>query len=171
MRRLLSRAAWLVALVLVNPASARADATLLVGLTSVDAVRPSYAFSFGYRPSAVGFEIEYLSTFGQTTPGDYSAGGIFASLIVQPVTISNVQIFTVGGVGVWGEGFAGGKRTGVLNAGNVGGGVLIALAGRLRLRLDYRLFVLGDVEEEEVGAIAPSTKHPQRIAAGLHFAF
>jgi hypothetical protein len=65
---------------------------------------------------SVGFEIEYLSTFGQTTPGDYSAGGIFASLIVQPMTISNVRIFAVGGVGVWGEGFAGGKRTGVLNA-------------------------------------------------------
>jgi hypothetical protein len=167
MRRLLSRAAWLVALVLMNPVSARADATVLVGLTSVDALRPSYGFSFGYRPSAVGFEIEYLST----TPGDYSAGGIFASLIVQPVTISKVQIFAVGGVGVWGEGFAGGKRTGVLNAGNVGGGVLVPLAGPLRLRLDYRLFLLGEVAKEEVGAIAPGTKHPQRIAAGIHFAF
>jgi hypothetical protein len=60
--RLLSRAAWLVALVLMNPVSARADATVLVGLTLVDALRPSYGFSFGYRPSAVGFEIEYLST-------------------------------------------------------------------------------------------------------------
>jgi hypothetical protein len=169
--RLLSRAAWLVALVLMNPVSARADATVLVGLTLVDALRPSYGFSFGYRPSAVGFEIEYLSTLGQTTPGDYSAGGIFGSLIVQPVTISNVQIFAVGGVGVWGEGFAGGKRTGVLNARNVGGGVLVALAGPLRLRLDYRLFLLGEVSEEEVGAIAPSRKHPQRIAAGLYFRF
>jgi hypothetical protein len=167
MRRLLSRAAWLVALVLMNPVSARADATVLVGGTSVDALRPSFGFSFGYRPSAVGFEIEYLST----TPGDYTAGGIFASLIVQPVTISNVQIFAVGGVGVWGEGFAGGKRTGVLSAGNVGGGVLVPLVGPLRLRLDYRLFLLGEVSKEEVGAIAPRTKHPQRIAAGIHFAF
>ena len=167
MRRLLSRAAWLVALVIMNPLSARADGTVLVGLTSVDALRPSFGFSFGYRPSAVGVEVEYLSTF----PGDYSAGGIFASVIVQPVTISNVQIFAVGGVGVWGEGFAGGKRTGVLNAGNVGGGVLVALAGPVRLRLDYRLFLLGEVSEAEVGAIAPSRKHPQRIAAGLHFAF
>jgi hypothetical protein len=99
-RRLLTRAAWLVALVLMNPVSARADGTVLVGLTSVDALRPSSGFSFGYRPSAVGVEVEYLSTFGQTSPGDYSAGGIFASVIVQPVTISNVQIFAVGGVGV-----------------------------------------------------------------------
>ncbi len=167
MRRVLSRAAWFVALVLMTPLSARADATVLVGLTSVDALRPSYGFSFGYRPSAVGFEIEYLST----TPGDYTAGGIFASLIVQPVTISNVQIFAIGGLGVWGEGFAGGKRTGVLTAGNVGGGVLVPLAGPVRLRLDYRLFLPGEVSKEEVGAIAPRTKHPQRIAAGIHFAF
>jgi len=167
MRRLLSRAAWLVALMLMNPVSARADATVLVGLTSVDALRPSFGFSFGYRPSAVGFEIEYLST----TPGDYTAGGIFASLIVQPMTISNVQIFAVGGVGVWGEGFAGGKGTGVLSAGNVGGGVLVPLSGPLSLRLDYRLFLLGEVSKEEVGAIAPGTRHPQRIAAGIHFDF
>jgi len=39
----------------------------------------------------------------------------------------------------------------------------------LRLRLDYRLFLLGEVEEEEVGAIAPSRKHPQRIAAWAVF--
>jgi hypothetical protein len=167
MGRLLTRAAWLVALVLIDPVSARADATVLVGLTSVDDPRPSYAFSFGYRPSAVGFEIEYVSTM----PGDYSAGGIFASVIVQPVTISKVQIFTVGGVGVWGEGFEGGKRTGVLTAGNIGGGALVPLSGPLRLRLDYRLFLLGEVSKEEVGAIAPGTKHPQRIAVGIHVVF
>lgn len=167
MRPLLIRAAWLVALVVMKPVSARADAAGLVGLTSVDDVRPSYAFSFGYRPAAVGFEIEYLSTIA----GDYSGGGIFASLIVQPVMISNVQIFAVGGVGVWGEGFEGGKRTGVLSAVNVGGGVLVPLAGPLSLRLDYRLFVLGEVSKEEVGAIAPGTRHPQRIAAGIHFDF
>jgi hypothetical protein len=155
----------------MNPVSARADATVLVGLMSVDAVRPSFGVSFGYRPSAVGFEIEYLGLFGQTTPGDYSAGGIFASVIVQPVTISKAQLFAVGGIGVWGEGFEAGKRTGVLRAGNVGGGVLVPIAGNLRFRVDYRLFLLGKVSEAEVGAIAPSRKRPQRIAAGLHVAF
>jgi hypothetical protein len=171
LRRFLNRPAWLVALMIMIPVSARADGTVLVGLTSVGALRPSFGFSFGYRPSAVGVEVEYVSTFPQNSPGGYSAGGIFGSVFVQPVTISNVQIFAVGGVGVWGEGFTGGKRTGVLNAGNVGGGVLVALAGPLKLRLDYRLFLLGQVSEAEVGAIAPSRKHPQRIAAGLHFTF
>lgn len=167
MRRLLSGAAWLLALVLMNPVSARADATVLVGLTSVEGLRPSLGWSFSYRPSAVGVEVEYLTT----TPGNYSAGGIFGSVIVMPVTISNVQIFVLGGVGVWGEGFKGGKRTGVLSAANVGGGVLVGLVGPVRLRLDYRLFRLGEVSKEEIGAISPSRKHPQRIAAGLYFRF
>ena len=166
MRRLLI-AAWLLALVLVNPVSASADATFLVGLTSVEGLRPSFAWSFGYRPSAVGVEVEYLTT----RPGDYSAGGIFGSVIVVPMTIAKAQIFFVGGVGVWGEGFDEGKRTGVLSAVNVGGGVLVGLAGPLKLRLDYRLFRLGEVSKEEIGAISPSSKHPQRIAAGLHFRF
>lgn len=171
MRRVLNRFALLAAIVIMTPASARADGTVLLGLTSAGTLRPSFGFSFGYRPSAVGVEVEYLSTFPQQSPGGYSAGGIFGSVIVQPVTISHLEIFAVGGVGVWGEGFKGGKRTGVLNAGNVGGGVLVALAGPLKLRLDYRLFLLAEVSDAEVGAIAPSRKHPQRIAAGLYFRF
>ena len=169
MRRLLSGAAWLAVLVLMNPLSARADATVLVGLKSVEGLRPSFGWSFGHRPDAVGFEIEYLRTVHQTALGGYSAGGVFASLIVQPVTISHVQIFAIGGVGIWGEGFSGGKSAGLFRAGNVGGGALVHLAGPLSLRLDYRLFLLGKAEEQ--GSIPPSTKHPQRIAAGLHFDF
>jgi hypothetical protein len=168
-RRLLSGPAWLVVFVLMPPVSARADGTVLLGLMSVDGLHPLFGFSYGYRPSAVGFEIEYLSTLGGSTKASSSAGGIFASLIVQPVTISNVQVFAIGGFGIWGESFAGGKGTGVLDAKNVGGGVLIPLAATISLRLDYRLFLLGEVEE--VGSVAPSAKHPQRIAAGLHVAF
>lgn len=167
MRRFLSRAPWLLALVLMTPASARADVTMLVGLTAVEGLRPSLAWSFGYRPSAVGVEVEYLST----TPGDYTAGGIFGSVIVVPVTIARAEVFVIGGVGVWGEGFDGGKRTGVLTAANVGGGILLGLAGPLRLRIDYRLFRLGEVSKEEIGAINPSRKYPQRIAAGLSLRF
>ena len=59
----------------------------------------------------------------------------------------------------------------MLNAGNVGGGVLVSLAGPVSLRLEYRLFLLGEVSEAEVGAVAPSRKYPQRIAAGLQVGF
>lgn len=92
-------------------------------------------------------------------------------MIVQPLTIAKAHIFVVAGVGVWGEGFEAGKRTGVLSAVNVGGGVLLNITGPLKLRLDYRLFRLGEVSKEEIGAISPSRKHPQRIAAGLSVRF
>ena len=109
MRPFLTRYASLVALVIIVSASARADAKVLVGLTPLDALRPSFGFSFGYHPSSsvVGVEVEYLATFPQDSPGGYSSGGIFASVIVNPVTISNVQIFAGGGVGVWGESVGG----------------------------------------------------------------
>ena len=166
--RKLMRVAWLGALILMNPVSARADATVLLGLMSVGGPRPSFGVAVGYCPSAAGFEIEYLGTLGGQTADHSSAGGIFASLIVQPVTISNVQFFGIGGFGVWGETFADGTGTGELNAKNIGGGVKIGIAERLRLRLDYRLFLLGDPE----GASGvPSTKHPQRLSAGLHLVF
>src|SRR5690606_25954591 len=151
----------------MHPLSARADATVLIGLTSVDTVRPPFAFSFGYRPSAVGVEVEYLTT----KPGDYSAGGSFGSVIVQRLTIAQAHIFVVAGAGVWGAGFEAGKRTRLCSAVTVGGGALLHVTGPLKLRPDYRLFRLGEVSKEEIGAISPSRKHPQRIAAGLSVRF
>ena len=48
------------------------------------------------------------------------------------------------------------------------GGVKIAIAKRLRLRLDYRLFMLGDLEDGDRG---PTMKYPQRFSAGLQLVF
>jgi hypothetical protein len=141
---------------------------VLLGLMSVDGPRPSLGAAFSYCPSVAGFEIEYLGTLGGETADHSSAGGIFGNVIVQPVTISNVQFFGIGGFGLWGEKFADGKGTGVVGAKNIGGGVKIGIARRLRLRLDYRPFVLGDLEDASRG---PSTKHPQRFSAGRHLVF
>jgi hypothetical protein len=168
MGRKLIRTAWLAALIVMVPVSARGDATVLLGLMSGDGPRPSVGAAFSYCPSVAGFEIEYLGTLGGETAGHSSAGGIFGSVIVQLPTSSNVQFFAMGGFGVWGETFADGKGTGELGAKNIGGGVKIRIAGPLRLRLDYRLFVLGDSQDGDRG---PSTKHPQRFSAGLHLVF
>ena len=87
---------------------------------------------------------------------------------MQPVTIGNLQFFAIGGFGLWGEKFADGTGTGALGAKDIGGGVKIRIAERLRLRLDYRLFLLDDPE----GASGvPSTKRPQRFSAGVHLVF
>jgi hypothetical protein len=167
-RRKLIRTAWLGALIVMFPVSARADATILVGLMSVDGPRPSVGVAYTYCPSVAGFEIEYLGTLGNDTADHSSAGGIFGSLIVQPPTISNVQFFAIAGFGIWGETFANGGGTGELDAKNIGGGVKIRIARHLRLRLDYRLFV---VDDPEGSSHRPSTKHPQRFSTGLQLVF
>lgn len=168
MRRPFIRIALVGALILANPLSARADGTVLLGLMTLDGPRPSLGVAFGYCPSVAGFEIEYLGTLGAQSVDHSSAGGIFGNVIVQPVTIGKLQFFAVGGFGLWGEKFADGTGTGELGAKDIGGGVKIRIAERLRLRLDYRLFLLGDPE----GASGvPSTKRPQRFSAGLHLVF
>lgn len=166
--RRLARAAWLGAVVLMNPVSARADATVLMGPMFLDGARSSFGVAFSYSPYIAGFEIEYLGTLDRRPAGRSSAGGIFASLIVQPVTISSFQPFAIAGFGMWGETFPDGTGSGALEAKNIGGGVKIGVSERLRLRLDYRLFVLGDPEDS---SRAPSTRRPQRFSAGLHLVF
>lgn len=168
MRRKLNRTAWLGAVIVMFPVSARADVTMLVGPMLVGGPRPSVGVAYSYCPSVVGFEIEYLGTLGGVSAADSPAGGIFASLIVQPATTSNLQFFAIGGFGIWSEKFANGDGTGGLDAKNIGGGVKIRLAGPLRLRLDYRLFVLGDLQDGDRG---PTTKYPQRFSAGLQLVF
>jgi hypothetical protein len=168
MRRSLVRIALLGAFILASPVSARSDALVLLGLMTLDGPRPSIGVGFGYCPSIAGFEVEYLGTLGGESADRSSAGGIVGNLIVQPVTIGSFQFFAVGGFGLWGETFADGTGTGALGAKDFGGGVKIRIAERLRLRLDYRLFLLDDPE----GASGlPTTTRPQRISAGLHLVF
>lgn len=156
------------ALILPNPASAQATGTVLLGLMTVDAPRASIGVGFGYSPSIVGFEIEYLGALSGESADHPSAGGIFANLVVRPVTRGNLQFFVIGGFGLWGETFADGRGTGELGARDLGGGVIIRIAEPLGVRLDYRLFLLGNLED---GSRAPSRKHPQRFSAGLHVVF
>lgn len=103
----LIRGVGLVALVLLSPADARGDVTVLAGMTSVGRAWPSLGVAF------------------------------FCS-------------------------------TGTVSAQNFGVGLKRPIAGRLSLRLEYRLFRLGDASDANRG---PSTSYPQRLAAGLHFAF
>lgn len=167
-RRLVATAVVVGALIIPSPAQAQATGALLLGLLTLDRPRPSVGVAFGYSPSVAGFEIEYLGTVGGESGGHSSAGGIFANVIVHPATVGALQLFVVGGFGLWGEKFEDGKGTGELGATDIGGGVRIWMTEHLRLRLDYRLFLLGDPE----GASGvPSSRHPQRFSAGLHLAF
>jgi hypothetical protein len=94
MGRKLIRIAWLGALIMMIPDSARADATMLVALMSVGGPRPAVGIVYGDCPSLIGFEIKSLGALGGETADHSSAGGIFASLIVQGRTIATAAAIT-----------------------------------------------------------------------------
>lgn len=165
MRRLLIHLAAAVALLLPSVAHAQSGWTgaVLPGLVTVDGARASLGVAFGYCPSLAGFEIEYFSTRGRPAEDGPSAGAVVANVIVHPAARGNAQFFAVGGFGMWGE-----SGTGALSAADFGGGIKLAVLEHVHLRLDYRLFVLGDPES---GARRPRSGVPQRFSAGVHLAF
>jgi hypothetical protein len=131
-----------MALLLIGVQPARADATAFVGATTTPDARMARGFSIGAGLLVVGFEGEYANTPDDEAKGIPSLRTFSGNGLLQtPFMIVGFQpYFTVGG-GVYRETLGSRSETGF--TGNVGGGVKIALAGPLRLRLDYRRFGLG----------------------------
>ena len=158
----------LAMLMLAAPARAQNDWTVLAGAMDAQGARPAVSAAFGHVPGIAGFEIEYLSTVGAGNDTRSRAGGIVANAIVHPYTRDNLQFFGVFGLGVWGQTFADHGGTGALGAKDLGGGVKIRISEHLRVRVDYRLFLLGEMED---GSRQPEPQHPQRLAVGLNLHF
>ena len=161
------RMALIVAVIFVPGSTQAADLAVLPGLMAGTSPKPAFGVVIGHAPSVAGFEIEYLGTTGRKTVNRSVAGGIFGNLIVQPVMVGRLQPFAIAGFGMWGETFENGG-TGEMSARDIGGGIKVWLTDHLRLRLDYRLFLLGDADD---GSRLPSTTRPRRISAGVHVAF
>ena len=156
------RLAMVVVALLAGAADARADVTAFLGV-SAPSTGFAQGFSFGGGRPPVLFEIEYARSVNgprEATPSLYT-GSI--NLLIQPdVPVRGMLIYGIGGVGAYGEAFGSGVGGGVDTCTNVGGGVKVALAGPLRVRLDYRVFLLHGM---------PKDKRPQRLYAGLSLGF
>ena len=146
---------------LASTVPAWADATAFVGANLTPANRAVKGLSVGAGFLAVSFEFEYAATPADakaTAPSLTTGSG--NALLQTPFMIHGFQPYIVAGVGLYRE------RLGTLTdtgfAPNSGGGVKIALAGPVRLRVDYRVFKLGN------GALY-SPAH--RIYAGLNLKF
>jgi opacity protein-like surface antigen len=140
---------------------ARADLTGFIGANTTPASRQARGVAFGMGLLVIGFELEYAYT-----PDDPSAAapslrtGMGNVLLQTPVAIAGFQPYFTTGAGLFRESLGTHQET---NLGlNTGGGVKIALAGPLRLRVDYRVFNLG-------GDALYSPAH--RISAGLNLKF
>lgn len=141
------------------PATARADITAFLGISTKPENRPTRGFAFGLTFLVVGFEMEYASTDEKPLVGAPSLKTGMINGLVQTPT-SKTQLYLTAGGGFFRERFG---EAGESNFGtNFGGGVKLGLIGPLRLRLDYRIYNLR-------GKAVYHT--PQRFYAGANFSF
>lgn len=157
-----TRWTWIVALVAVLvPSTASADITAFLGVNTTPSNRTLTGVSLGVGLLIVGFEFEYANTgedLDENAPGLRTV--MFNGLVQTPIPVAGIQFYGTAGVGGYRETLNDASET---NVGmNFGGGIKMALAGPLRLRLDYRVFTLqGD----------PLHERPQRFYAGLNLRF
>jgi opacity protein-like surface antigen len=153
---------WLVVgLILTAVKPAAADATVFLGVNTTPANRPLRGLAVGAGFLVISFEFEYANTSDDpaaTAPSLKTGSG--NALIQTPFMIHGVQPYVTAGVGFYREQLQ--TRTDTSYAPNTGAGVKIALAGPLRLRVDYRVFKLGS------GALYTPA---HRLYAGLNLKF
>jgi len=156
-----SRIAIVLAALVLVPSTAYADFTAFLGVNPTPSSRVVRGLSAGVGLIIVGFEFEYANSsedLAEAAPGLRTF--MFNGLLQTPGEIAGLQFYATAGAGGYRETLNDASETQV--GINVGGGVKIALAGPLRLRLDYRVFTLqGD----------PLHSKPQRFYAGLNLKF
>ncbi|MGE3176515.1 MAG: outer membrane protein [Vicinamibacterales bacterium] len=131
----------LLALLLIAR-SASADVTGFLGLNTTPESRTVKGGAAGAGLLIVGVEFEYAATDEEVGVSPSLKTGMGNVYLQTPVAIARLQPYVTTGGGFYRERFGTSTHTGFgLNS---GGGVKVTLAGPLRLRLDYRVFRLGD---------------------------
>jgi opacity protein-like surface antigen len=149
----------LVGLAFAAATPAYADITLFLGANTTPANRLVRGGALGAGLLIVGFEFEYAATPEDPAAAAPSLKTGMGNILLQ-TPFSSFQPYLTTGAGIFNETLGAHSET---NFGlNSGGGVKMALAGPLRLRVDYRVFKLGS------GALN-SPAH--RIYAGLNLKF
>jgi opacity protein-like surface antigen len=163
-------------LVATGAAPAQADLTAFIGAQTNPSTRMTRGISAGSGFLIIGFEGEYAQAGGDDQCPSVSqiAGCVpsvrtimFNGLVQTPRGIlPKVQLYATAGGGYYRVRFEDRDLQDTGFGSNVGGGVKVDLAGPLRVRLDYRVFKLGD-EFEAAGVESTS----QRFYAGVNLAF
>src|SRR5579872_5992127 len=154
------RAVAVVAALLAAGTPVYADATAFLGATTTPENRRAQGIAIGAGLLLVAFEFEYSSTVDSSGPGVQAPSlktGSGNVLLQTPFAVAGFQPYVTLGAGLYHESLGAFDHTGF--APNTGAGVKITLVGPLRLRVDYRVFKLGD-------AALYSPAH--RIYAGLN---
>lgn len=162
MQKLLAPLALALAGLAATPALAYADLTAFFGVGHRPETRTAKGVAFGVAIIAVGFEVEY-SDISEKDTADKLAPRLrtgMVNAIVQTPT-SGAQLYATAGVGLYRENLRADWQE-TSTALNLGGGLKMGLLGPLKLRVDYRLFMLRG---------NPLEKTVHRIYAGLNTSF
>jgi hypothetical protein len=144
---------------LVRPALAAADLTAFWGVSPTPSSRSARGVAIGLGLVVVGFEFEYgkISEDEAEAAPELTTG--MGNIVVMTPT-SRVQLYGTAGGGFYHERYR--DYTNTSFGTNIGGGVKLALAGPIRLRMDYRVFNLTGT---------PISSHVHRFYAGLNLSF
>ena len=153
----------LLAVVMVGAIAhpAAADLTAFLGVAPNPEARLAKGLAVGAGGLIFGFEFEWASISDDEAaalPGLTTWTG--SALVQTPSVGLKVQLYAIGGFGVYRERLLDREETNVDVA--LGGGAKIKLAGPLKLRVDYRVFKLQG---------AALTDNPHRLYAGLALGF
>ncbi|MBI1873046.1 MAG: hypothetical protein HYZ58_10530 [Acidobacteria bacterium] len=157
-RTCLEHAGIALVVTFLSATPAAADATLFIGANTTPATRPVRGFAGGISLLVLGFEFEYANTVEDPLAAAPSLQTYMGNLLVQ--TPTSTQLYATLGGGFYRERLGTTQETSV--GINLGAGIKFSLAGPLRVRLDYRAFVLRG---------SPIYQNPQRVYAGLNLAF
>lgn len=150
----------LAVLFVAAPSPARADITAFLGASLTPVRQPAAGLAVGFTILVAGVEFEYVRTaenLDEAAPGLQEGS---ASVFVQTPT-GRVRLYGLLGAGLYREQLAGvtGDTSTSLHA---GGGLKIALAGPVGVRLDYRIYTMRGREED---------RQRQRVYAGVMIDF
>jgi hypothetical protein len=149
-------------LLLAAASPAFADLTAFLGLTTTQSARQVRGIAAGVSLLVVGFEFEYSSTSEEEdAPAPSLRTGMLNVLVQTPIPVAGLQFYGTVGAGMYRERLTDVHQETHVGT-NFGGGVKITLAGPLRVRVDYRVFLLRG---------EPLHSKPGRLYAGLNLAF
>ena len=150
-----------LAMMLCAAPPADADVTAFVGANATPSNRPVWGFAAGLSLLVIGFEFEFSDTAADEMGGAPGLRtGMFNLLLQTPFGVSGLQFYGTVGGGIYQE--SGGGLEAINAGSNAGVGVKIAVAGPLRIRVDYRVFTLRG---------SPQVARHQRLYAGLNLGF
>ena len=149
----------MLALLTLRPAPASADLTGFLGFSPTPETRSARGIAIGVSLIVVGFEFEYSKIVEDQVKGTQGLTTGMGNLLVMTPTYK-LQLYGTTGGGIYHETY---RSTGMTHVGtNIGGGAKLALAGPIRLRIDYRVFNLNG---------NPLYKRVQRVYGGVSIAF